>query len=150
MGELNEEFEEELKARPITVEWTDFTNEQIDRRRACGKEIFDNFMEKDTTMSPEVIDMYLRCPLYLFYKSGECIKRAFGVHDTGTKRMATFTSMVIMNNYTIDGTDVEDMEPVEYWSAADKVRMACNPTPGIFADPLAFLILIDANTVDCR
>jgi hypothetical protein len=142
--ELTAEENAELTARPITQEFRSFTREQIELRRSIGRKWNEFFMRVDTTMSESIRKCYAEYPPWQFYqvRGGTQMKRIYGIceYQDGTFGAHTVTCMMMFTNDTVGGTPLRDLEPILELSDAQLASACFNNAPGVFCDPLGYML----------
>lgn len=146
---LTDAEREELKARPISEEWTEFTEEQLKVRVGIAEKYCQFFLDNDHDASEEAKQQYRDWPMWCFYRdtSGGNPKRSYGVctYADGTAGLHTVSCHIAFTNDIIGGTPVSQLTKVDRWTADDLVSIQLNSSPGIFADPLGFMILLHSH-----
>lgn len=130
----------ELKDRPVTVEWREYTEEQLAVRVAAAKKVCAYFNRVDHTMSAEARRVYERLPMWGFYVDDGLPKRVYGVltcSSCGSDSLHTASSLVLFTNLTV--TPSASLVRVDRWSDEQKGRLRLGVTPGTFLDPLGFM-----------
>ena len=70
---LTTEEENELKARPIGTSC--LTDEQILLRQEIGKKMCDYFLQVDTSLTPEIREIYEKTPMWKILYGRECYEK---------------------------------------------------------------------------
>ena len=149
MADLTETEKLELIERPISGKYMDFTESQLKIRIDIAKKYCDLFLHEDVTLEEKYKEIYQKYPMWGFYKSedGSSIHRIYGVclyDDEPDKTWGahTATCLTMFTNLTLGGRPVAELKQVDQWSDNDKARIQFNNCPGIFCDPLGFLIVL--------
>lgn len=143
--ELTPEEKQEIAERPLqnpAIVYS-FTPEQIKTRQEIGKFLTKKTYQDALQSNPNLAPAYLTHPPYLFY-SGR--KRLFGILETedGVMRAHTVKAMIMLNNQTVGGTPLSDLQASDRWSQEDYdfITSGLVPTPAVFTDPLGFMFLV--------
>lgn len=138
--------EQELEARPISIEWCNYTEEQLTIRKLIATKMWNTLMTLDTTMPIWAKNGYQQCPPWKFYtdKSGNSIRRVYGAMENNF--MHAVSAMMIFNNYVLGGVSVDELVAIENWTEKMKHKLRSTPTPGLFLDPLGFIEFIKDNS----
>jgi len=142
---LTSEEVAELKARPVSQAYRDYTEDQLVVRIGIAKKYCQYLLEADKAMEDRFRKIYEAYPMWGFYKTTSLLERVCGVciGEKDEWRLHTATCHVFWTNRTVGGTPAKDVVRVERWTAEDKEFMLMNNAPGIFLDPLGFLIVLD-------
>lgn len=149
MVDLTLEEQHELDERPVNPDSACiFTAEQFKMRQQIGEKITKLIYEDAVkSIDTDLAAMYLKYPPYRFYisKDGGSCRRIYGVStDSDGKFVAqAVTAMMMFNNDVIGGVPFEEMKMLDNWGAEKEsfLRSGLVQGPGIFLDPLGFLLL---------
>lgn len=145
---LSPEQRKELADRPFGTQFTDFTESQLNMRIEIGKIFWNLMSEMDSSLTEEMKAIYEKYPLWAFYTDEDevVIKRSFGVgvYENGHPCLHTMTCMIMFTNETVGGTPVENVIRTDRWNADQLDRIKLNNAPGMFCDPLGFLVALRA------
>ena len=147
MIQLTAAEEEELDQRPISTKLTVFTDDQFALRLSIAKKINQSVIDDPTTPN-FARDAYRRCPVWAFYsqkEDGSGARRVYGASllEDESVSMAVSTAMLGWNNDVVGGVPLEEMEGLiidGYSPDTVTVLNSVNPTPGIYLDPLGFMV----------
>lgn len=135
--------QDELLQRPIDKHRSAFTPEQINRRKEIGQKIFQFFLERDPTMTDEIRTLYLQTPLWQFYKTANNqIVRPYGVGRTNQGLPISHVLRCKIGRAELEDREMTDLIPVINWSADDQHVIRFTAEPGVFLDPLGFLLIL--------
>ena len=146
---LTIEEKNELKERPISISLNTLTPDQFEIRKDIAKKFCEFFLENDDTLTSKHKEIYNKYPMWKFYQTidDEIPKRSYGVASTkeGKDVLYTATAQIMMVNYTVGGTLCENLKVVDQWTEnqIDKINLSENP--GMFIDPLGFMIALSDN-----
>lgn len=139
-------FKEELKLRPPSSNFIKLTPVQYALRQSIAQHICQDFLEEDSTLTDDFRRMYRAFPMWQVYKDKESglIKRVYGVakNTKGQDVLHTATCHISFVNLTVGGTPAESLEPVVL-TEADLARIQLCSSPGVFCDPLGFLVVLE-------
>jgi hypothetical protein len=120
----------ELKNRPVQQEYTDFTKEQLKVRVEIAKKIISPFKAE--------------IPVWTFYKSQGRLLRICGLNEHYLLECHIgWTDSSIFDAQTDEKqpSGKQSIGEVSSWSEDEKRYIKLNNSPGLFADPLGFLLL---------
>jgi hypothetical protein len=81
-----------------------------------------------------------------FYKTtNNIIKRVFNTFSE--IEMSTVSCLIMCTNITMDGTNVDELIKIDNWNDDDIGRIRLNDNPGIFIDPLGYVLMCSDD--DC-
>jgi hypothetical protein len=160
---LTIEEKAELSARPVRNEYTAFTEDQLRMRIQIAQKQHKWLLNADQSMSPEFREIYMTRPMWKFYiNAGKTvIKRVYGVckRMNGTLAMRTVACFIGMTNDknhrggslnrlptpyndTLGGVPVDETVAIDRWEPEHLAYIQLNDAPGMFADPLGFLLAV--------
>lgn len=148
---LTENEAQELKQNPPGTVPT--TPEQFQLRLKIAKTMCKYFNEEDPTMTEEVRAVYEKYPMWGFYvdENGSCPRRSYGVGfiEKGSEEVEGLhmvTAHLFFINDVIGGVEASTVRRVDEWDEASRnIINMCN-MPGMFLDPLGFLLPLSQNT----
>lgn len=145
------EDQAELARQPPGQAWMDLTPEQVRLRQEMGQRMCSHFNRADDTMDDDIRAAYEEKPMWGFYVDAVSglPKRIYGMCQGADGEWSAHTSsaMLMFNNLTVGGTPLAALTRVDAWSPAHIDRFRMTPNPGLFLDPLGFILLIhDANS----
>lgn len=154
---LTEEEKRELETYPVSNNFVPQSPEQFAMRLSIAKKFCAYALENDSTLTPEMRAIYEQYPLWGFYESADyraddastypIPRRSYGVmkvHDAESGEPQSALHMVTAHffwvNDVVGGVTTSEVTRVDQWSdrAKDTIRFCL--APGIFLDPLGFLI----------
>jgi hypothetical protein len=137
---------QELKDRPLTTAFRDYTEDQLVLRISAAQKISRLLLANDSSLTPEMRAVYEALPTWAFweYPDTNIPKRCYGVltYDDGTIGAHCVTCMLGWTNDTVGGTPASSIRQVARWSDEQKLRIQANNAPGVFCDPLGWLLLL--------
>ncbi len=144
--EVDDVTDKELKARPITTEFTEFTDEQFNVRLAFAKKICAYLLETDDTLDAKMKTIYEKYPMWGFYTDEKHIicKRSFGVavSEDGKNILHTQMAMSFFDNTTVGGTPADTLVRVDQWNENQIKFIKHTANPGLYLDPLGFYLVL--------
>lgn len=153
---LTPEERREIADRNVTTEWRDYTEEQLQTRISIGRKAMEHMLCHDPTVTNEARAIYAKCPMWGFYKSAgagdRALYRVYGVSwSDDEESVKAISAHFVCNNKVIGGVPVCDIMRVDRWTAEDlDFFREFVPTPGIFVDPLGFVLVIMGEYDSCR
>lgn len=151
MDLLTLEEKNEIKERPISPHLNTLTPYQFEIRKSIAKKFCEFFLENDDTLTSKHKEIYTKYPMWKFYQTIEnkTPKRSYGVASTkdGKYALHTGTTQIMMVNYTLGGTLCEDLEVTDRWTPNQEEQINLCRSPGMFIDPLGFMIAINDNAM---
>lgn len=141
---LTNEEQKELSERPVTHDFVNFTESQLNLRKIIAKKFFEHAMS-NLEIGDSLRKIYEKKPIYKFYESDGLPKRAYGVGilQDGTEIVDTATAMLMLVNDTIGGTNMNELKEVDNWTKDHLSRIMSCGSPGIFIDPIGFILLLE-------
>jgi hypothetical protein len=135
----------ELKSHPMGPDWIDYTKQQIRMRQEIGKRMCRYFNEIE--MSIELKSIHEGHPMWKFYIDKNGIpKRIYGMHnDNGNWKAYTASADFLSTSKSEGEIPLSDLTSVDEWSEAHLNMIRMTAAPGVFLDPLGFLLLIRAH-----
>ena len=151
----SDEHREELMARPLHPDYQVFTEEQLLRRIEIAKHHeradFSIMKESDTPAIP----YFEKWPRWKFYHidKGYGARRIYGIHhalahDDPDPIFVSITAMTMFNNETVGGINASELIPVRRYPKNTLDVLRKTPTPGLFLDPLGYIVFANVAARD--
>lgn len=138
---LTEEEKNELHNRPIKYEYTNFSKDQINLRKQIGYKLSCYFIQNNSYRS--INDLYGKYPMWKYYKYNNIQIRIYNTcsdYNEDNPMIKVVSAYLDRNRkFNVNAKNIID---VLYWSDVDINYIKLTPTPGIYLDPLGFILTI--------
>jgi hypothetical protein len=138
---LTEQELHELKERPLTNEYRDYNEQQLEVRTRIAQKQWKVYLDANTTMGATIRNIYEVLPLWAFYEAASSLRptRCYGLDCAQTCRILT---AINVNGQGGSSIPLANVRRVDHWTDEQKQRIIRrHERPGVFLDPLGYQLM---------